>query len=142
VRVETQCTPTVDTRMQMSGGCQLDLDPATWDFIAKSNKGGDPVNVSVRATANGSCVYAPANSRAMAFAEEDVVGGLYYWQSVVVGGAAGKTGGIFRHDFGSTTANSELVYGPVAGTSSQNTCIGCHALSRDGIKMGFNSDDS
>src|SRR5262249_9677290 len=67
---------------------------------------------------------------------------LYYWQSVVTGTVAGKTGGIYRKDFGNTTAPAELIYGPGDGTTSLNVCIGCHALSRDGKKMGFNSDDS
>jgi hypothetical protein len=136
VKVVTKCTPTVDTRGQMSGGCQLDLNGMLWDFVAASNKGGDPVNVTVRGTSNGTCASAGANSVAVSFAEQDVSGGIYYWKSTV--SSAGTGGQIWRKSFGDATPEEQITgIGAIGGT-----CNGCHSLSRDGQRMTINSDDN
>jgi hypothetical protein len=135
VVINAKCTPTVDTRGTASNGCQVDLTQAMWDFIAKSNKGGDPVKVSVRGTSNGTCASPGANSVNVAFAEQDVAGGIYYWKSTV--SANGTGGQIWRKSFGDAMPEEEI-------TGSGNlggTCNGCHFLSRDGIRMTINTDD-
>jgi hypothetical protein len=136
VRIETQCNPINDTRSVATGGCGFSLDQATWNYIAQSNRAGDPLRVSVRATTDGTCA-SPSADRNMSFTEEDLNGGIYYWQSIVVGGVAGKAGGIFRYDFGTpgTAATAYL-------TPSTGFCIGCHFLSRDGTRMTYGADDA
>jgi hypothetical protein len=136
VRVETKCNPITDTRMAATGGCSYDLDQQVWDLIAQANRGGDPVTVTVRATTDGSCATG-SNSRSIAFAQEDLRGGIYYWQSIVVGAVAGKAGGIFRYDFGSRGATSQPYLTPATGR-----CVGCHFLSRDGVHMTYSDDDA
>src|SRR5262249_26214758 len=59
------------------------------------------------------------------------------WQSIVVGGVAGKAGGIFRYDFGARNSTSEPFLTPATGA-----CVGCHFLSRDGQRMTYGSDDA
>ena len=138
VRVETQCSAVTSTRNFPTGGCAYLLDQTVWDYLVLTNRGGDPINVSVRAAPqDGSCA-SRSDQRAIQFAELDLNGGIYYWQSVVQGGVAGKTGGIFRHDFGVPAAAGEPFVTP--GTS--NKCVGCHALSRDGLRMTFGTDDA
>jgi hypothetical protein len=135
VKIVTSCDPTVDTRGQMSGGCKLDLNGMIWDFVAASNKGGDPVVVTVQGS-NGSCAAAGANSVGVSFGEEDVSGGIYYWKSTV--SASGTGGQIWRKSFGDTTPEEQITgIGAIGGT-----CNGCHALSRDGQRMTINSDDN
>ena len=136
VRIETKCVPTLDTRMQMSGGCQVDLTPAMWDFIAGSNKGGDPITITVRATTDGTCASASKNASNMSITEQDIVGGLYYWKSKVT--TSGTGGDIWRKSFG-----DKLPEELISPTAINNfTCLGCHFLSRDGKRMTLSGDDA
>ena len=96
------------------------------------------MTVTVRgAPADLSCVVG-SNSRQISYGEEDLSGGIYYWQSVTQNGVAGKTGGIFRKDFGNPDPTPE----PFLTPGTQNKCVGCHYLSRDGAKMIYGSDDA
>ena len=141
VRVLTQCTPITDSKGNATNGCVYDLSQQVWDYIAQSNKGGDPVDIIVRATdANGSCVATSQTKVSISFAEEDLNGGVYYWQSVAIGAASGAAGGIFRYDFGKRGQTPEAFLAPIPGTTN-NRCIGCHFLSRDGVKMTYGNDD-
>ncbi len=135
VKINSKCKPTIDTRMQNSMGCQVDLTQAMWDFIAKSNKGGDPVKVSVRGTSDGICASPGANAVNVAFAEQDVAGGIYYWKSTV--STNGTGGQIWRKGFGDQMPEEEITGSGNLGS----TCNGCHFLSRDGIRMTINTDD-
>ena len=139
VRVETQCNPITDTRGYGTEGCSYSLDPQVWNYVAQTNRGGEPVNITVRGTdAAGSCI-GVSNTQHVSFASEDLVGGIYYWQSIVVGAVAGKAGGIFRKDFGDPTALGFPFLTPASGS---NKCYGCHFLSRDGARMTVESDDA
>lgn len=140
VRVTTKCTTqTMDTTGVASGGCELVLDPTMWDFIAKSNRGGDAVKVTVRATTDGMCATPSMNSVNMAFAEEDLNGGIFYWKSSITAGGVG--GNIWAKQFGNDIKEEQIT--GVAGTNLANaTCFGCHTLSRDGKQMLVNFDDA
>ena len=82
VRLETLCTPITNPRGTATGGCAFKLDTVDWNYVAAHNRGGDPVTVTVRgAPADLSCVVG-SNSRQISFAEADLSGGIYYWQSV------------------------------------------------------------
>ena len=121
-----------------TGGCEFKLDPTVWDFIAKSNRGGDAVKITVRATTDGMCATPSMNSVNMAFAEQDVNGGIFYWKSSITAGGVG--GNIWAKAFGNAIPEEQIT--GVAGTNLANaTCFGCHALSRDGKRMVVNFDD-
>jgi hypothetical protein len=94
------------------------------------------VAVTVRATVDGSCVASSGDRIAISFAEEDVRGGVYYWQSGVIGGELGQAGGIYSYDFGAP-APMAAPFTP----SSKESCVGCHTLSRDGARMVVGLDD-
>ena len=113
MRVLTQCTPITDSKGNATNGCVYDLSQQVWDYIAQSNRGGDPLDIIVRATdANGTCVATSQAQVAISFAEDDLNGGIYYWQSVAIGSAAGAAGGIFRYDFGKRGQTPEAFLAP------------------------------
>jgi hypothetical protein len=142
VRVLTMCSPITDSKGNGTNGCVYDLSQQVWDFIAQSNRGGDPLDIIVRATdANGTCVATSQTKVAISFAEEDLNGGIYYWQSVAVTGLQGATGGIFRYDFGVRGQTPQAFLAPTASGGTMQRCVGCHFLSRDGVKMTYGNDD-
>jgi hypothetical protein len=142
VRVETMCNPITDSKGNATNGCVYDLGQDVWDFLAQSNRGGDPVDIIVRATdASGSCVASSTAQVALSFAQEDLNGGIYYWQSITVSGLNGATGGIFRYDFGKRGQTPTAFLAPTSSGGTMQRCIGCHFLSRDGAKMSYGNDD-
>ncbi len=138
VRILDSCAAAnmpMDSRGMPSGGCVLNLVPQTWDFIAKSNRGGDPVKITVRSTPDGMCVDSGAVTASVSFAQQDVSGGIYYWKSTV--SANGTGGQVWRKEFGDGTPEEQIT-----NTGNLNgTCFGCHFLSRDGQRMTVNGDD-
>jgi hypothetical protein len=137
MRVITKCAKqTVDTEQppQPSGGCELQLDPAMWKFASDQNRGGDSLVITVRGTTDGTCANTSANQVHMAFAQDDMLGAIYYWKSTVTSNGVG--GQIWVKSFGDN--NPEQL---VTGAAFMATCNGCHALSRDGLRMVINSDD-
>ncbi|HEY3821279.1 MAG TPA: hypothetical protein VGL81_29135 [Polyangiaceae bacterium] len=145
VRVETPCNPVPAVRSAADGGieysgCGLTLPQQAWNDIANTNRDGDPVQVVVRAIpAGGSCVSVSPQSVNVMFAKDNLTGGIYYWQSVLYGQVAGTAGGIFYHDFGSFDPTPTPFW--TAG-GKQNTCVGCHTLSKDGVQMAIMQDDA
>jgi hypothetical protein len=139
VRVVTTCaTQLMDTASPApgaTGGCEYKLDSNVWDFIAKSNRGGDAVKVSVRATTDGMCATSSTNSVNIAFADQDLNGGIYYWKSTI--SSSGTGGQIWAKAFGNAMPEEQITgNGALSGT-----CYGCHSLSRDGKYMTVNQDD-
>ncbi len=115
-----------------SGGCELIVDPASWAALAAANRGGDPVSVTVRGTTDGTCA-SSSNTVHMSFAEEDLLGTLYYWKSTATSNGTG--GDIWAKTFGDSSPEALV-------TQALNaTCNGCHTLARDGSKMVVYSDD-
>jgi hypothetical protein len=140
-RVITKCsTQTLDTSQPsvQSGGCEIVLNAGLWGFLSTPNRGGPAVTVTVRGTTDGMCASTSANSVKMAFAEEDVLGAIYYWKSTI--SANGTGGQIWVKGFGDPTPEQQVT--GAAGTGAlASSCNGCHALSRDGLRMVVYSDD-
>ncbi len=140
VRVLTTCaTQLMDTASPTpgaTGGCEYKLDQNVWDFIAKSNRGGDAVKITVRATTDGMCATSSTNSVNIAFAEQDLNGGIYYWKSTV--SSSGTGGQIWAKAFGNAIPEEQITGNGMLG----GTCYGCHSLSRDGKYMTVNQDDN
>ena len=137
VRVQTLCNPVPDVRGGASKGCGLTLPQLAWNDIANANRDGDPLVVSVRATIDGSCATTSQESVRLSFAKDDLAGGIYYWQSATYGGVGGKTGGIYSHDFGTFDPTPTPFY----TSDATGTCVGCHNVSRDGVRMSLAFDD-
>ncbi len=138
VKIETMCNPITTVRGTANVGCGLTLPQQAWNDIANTNRDGDPVSITVRATpANGSCVSASQQSVKVSFAKDNLSGGIYYWQSATYGGVAGTTGGIYYHDFGTFDPTPTPFY----TSGGSGTCVGCHTLSKDGARMSLMTDD-
>ncbi len=138
-RIITKCsTQTKDTAQPSapSGGCEAIVDQATWISMEAANRAGFPVTITVRGTTDGTCASTSANSVNMSFAQEDVLGAIYYWKSTVTSNGTG--GQIWEKSFGD--ANPEKQVTGTGGALAQS-CNGCHALSRDGLRMTVYSDD-
>jgi hypothetical protein len=127
-----------------NGGCIFELSQAEWDTIARTNRNGDPVTVQVRAIGCDGTNVASSATRQIEFAQEDLVGVLYYWasQRLTIGGQAFNTGGVFRYDFGVRGQSADPVLTPNSAANPNNLCIGCHSVSRDGRQMVFMFDDN
>lgn len=123
LRIYFGCEEPVD------GGCAFTPDRSVWEAIATAARGAGPTTYTLRsARADGRVGEAPA--RTLTIAEENITGGLYYWN-------AGQ-GRIDRFEFGVRGAVAEaFLDGPRAGAA---TCIGCHALSRDGRRIAIGTD--
>ncbi|GAC1352024.1 MAG: hypothetical protein NVSMB1_10800 [Polyangiales bacterium] len=137
VKVVTKCNAVPDVRLGPSKGCGVTLPQAAWNDVAFTNRDGDPVHVTVRATADGKCISASTDKVDLKFAKEDLAGGIYYWQAGTYGGIAGTTGGIYSHDFGTFDATPTPFY----TSGATGTCVGCHNMSRDGARMALATDD-
>jgi hypothetical protein len=138
-RVITKCaTQTKDTGQppMPSGGCEVIVDQATWISMEAANRAGFPVIITVRGTTDGQCASTSTNSVRLSFAQEDVLGAIYYWKSTVSSNGTG--GQIWQKSFGDANPETQ-----VTGTSGAlaSSCNGCHALSRDGLRMTVYSDD-
>jgi len=119
VRTYTRCVTLQD-------GCVYRPTSTVWREIAETNRGLRPVTVTVRGTDDAGTAVGTSAGAALSFAREDLRGGLYYWSTTLKS--------IERWDFGSTTQTvADTVVGPADGDGT--TCVGCHALSRDGNKM-------
>jgi len=139
VRVITRCNPIANTRGIATGGCGFSLSDENWRFVTEVNRGGLPVHVTVRATPMDLSCVGTSNSRDILVATEDVPGVIYYWQAATVDGVPGKSGGIFRFDFGRTDVPPEPFL--ESSPTTANRCYGCHFLSRDGERISYGSDD-
>lgn len=109
----------------LNGGCIYLPDPQAWAWIAESHRGGAPVTWSIRGTDDLGTGVGTSTAMTMKFAPQDLTGGIYYWTT--------STGSIMRFDFASTTQTIALPFVTTAMTGG--TCVGCHALSRDGKKL-------
>ena len=141
VRILTKCaTQMMDTGQPApaaTGGCELVLDQAMWDFIAKSNRGGDAVKVTVRATTDGSVRHAVDQQRQHRRSPSRTSTAASTTGSRP-SPAPGTGGQIWAQELRRRASPEEQITG--IGTLN-GTCYGCHLLSRDGQRMTVNPDD-
>jgi hypothetical protein len=109
-----------------NGGCIYLPDQTVWHWIAETNRGGPALTVKVRATDGKGGGVGSSNGISVSFSQDDINGGLYYWTT------SGGTG-IMRFDFASTTQMQAVKF--IGTQLTGGTCVGCHALSRDGAKV-------
>jgi WD40-like Beta Propeller Repeat len=108
----------------LNGGCIYQPDATLWSWLSETNAGGDPVTWSLQGTdANGTGV-GTSGSMTVTFSNDPINGGLYYWTTTAEA--------VMRYDFGSGAGSAATEF---IGTTLENACIGCHALSHDGTKL-------
>lgn len=120
----------------VAGKCGFELDQKAYAFVAQTNA-GETVKLRVRGTdAATGAAYGEAAEIALGFSESDVEGGLYYWTVT-------SPGRVMRVDFGNPNAVPEAFLEPGknglpalrGADATEENCVGCHALSRDGTKL-------
>jgi hypothetical protein len=124
VRFYTKCNP-------VGSGCGFIPDEASWKVLVTTFKGQDAAKVTVRGTDSATLgAVGVSETRSMAVAEEDILGGLYYWNA--------SSGNIIRYDFGKANQKAKIFL--TAAEAKAAVCVGCHALSRDGKRMAVGLD--
>lgn len=115
----------------VGGGCGYAPDKTVWAILSAAGRGDDPLDTKIRGTSKaGGAGVGVSPSQSLAFGEEDIVGGIYYWNA-----AAGAT---MRYEFGVSGQKAETyMNAPKAGAA---TCVGCHVLSRDGERISLGLD--
>jgi hypothetical protein len=117
----------VYTNGSVPAGGRLQLKPAEWTSVAET-AAGSVVTIQVRAvqSANPGKLGASATAQ-LTIGSDPVLGGVYYFTPDLVT----DTGKIFRHAFGDTSGEATQFF----PTGSEQRCVGCHVLSRDGQKF-------
>lgn len=113
----------------VGGGCIYTPDAAVWDTIATAARGTGVTTYTLRGTNAGGGVGTSA-ARAITFTEENITGGLYYWNA---GG-----GSIMRYDFGIRGARPETFLDKAR--TGAGLCVGCHSLARNGTRISVGLD--
>lgn len=124
LKIYTRCNP-VST--SAGSGCVYQPDSTVWRWLSETNRGGPAVNIGLRAVDDSTtgAQVGVSSTVAMSFAHDDVNGAIYYWTT--------STTSIMRVAFGLSDAGVTQYISPSAAGGS--SCIGCHALSRDGTKL-------
>lgn len=114
----------------LGSGCVYTPDEAVWTLLSDNERGRNPVTYWIRAARRGTPGVGESVRQQITFAEEDITGGLYYWNA--------GAGAVRRYDFGLRGQSAEnYIDGPRAGAF---TCVGCHTLSRDGSRIAVGMD--
>lgn len=113
---------------QLDGGCIYKPSAVQWAWIAETNRGGANLDVQLRATDAMGTTVSTSNAIKLGFTQDDIRGALYYWTT-------SADTGIVRFDFASGNQTSGSLFLAGSTNLTDNECVGCHALSRDGTKM-------
>ncbi|AKJ03889.1 putative lipoprotein [Archangium gephyra] len=113
----------------VSRGCIYTPPQAIWDFVAETNRGGQPVRVVLRATEeSGSATVGVSEPITLLISQSALEGTLSYFST------SGGTG-LVRYDFSSPPPRSLVPLFRASNINTSVACVGCHAVSRDGKKM-------
>lgn len=130
VKVYLRCYRPSGVTLSDSTGCIYTPEDKVWKFIAESNRGGKDVRLVLRGTDDsGTASVGVSDPIAIQFARAELKGALYYWTT------KSDRVGVIRYDFAGT---GPQVAESILKASNINTgvsCIGCHALSRNGKKL-------
>jgi hypothetical protein len=131
VRVYLRCYMPTDVSLPsgVSRGCIYTPEEQVWKFLAESNRGGNQVKLTVRATDDsGNGPVSTSDPIAIQFARAEIKGALYYWTTS--GGTA-----VMRYDFAGTGPQKANPVLKASHITTSVSCVGCHALSRNGKKL-------
>jgi hypothetical protein len=127
IRVFTKC----NTIGKNKEGCGYIPDATAWKAIVLALKGDDAAKVMVRGMGSDTSKAGKSNTRDLLIAEEEIKGGLYYWDAAL--GA-----GVVRYDFGKSGQKATPFYN--AAQAKALICVGCHAMSLNGKRMAVALD--
>jgi hypothetical protein len=114
-----------------ASGCSVVPDEVIWQEISSTNAGHLPMQVSVRGLSSADPEkFGLSETRGVGVAQEQMNGGIYYWQAT-------GDGVIRRYDFGLPTPQGETYY---SGAQAGGMCVGCHTMSMKGNRIGVGLD--
>lgn len=76
----------------VGAGCAFRPEETVWRSLSEAARGRAPVSVTVRGSDPSGSGVGTSAARSISFAQEDILGGLYYWNA--------PSGQIQRYDFG------------------------------------------
>ena len=123
IRIYTPCN-------KVGSGCGYVPTAVEWKAMVAALRGQDPVKIMVRGKDQNSSTIGASSTRSMSVAEEDIQGGLYYWNAT--------PGSVVRYDFGKPNQKAKNFY--TAADAKALFCVGCHAMSLDGKRMAVGLD--
>jgi len=123
LRVYLTCTA-------LAEGCVYEPSESTWELLATAGRNDEPLQYTIRGLGGSGNAAGASGSNSLTFAGDDMLGGIYYWSA--------GAGAIMRYEFGRRGQSAET-YLNVTQTSG-TTCVGCHALSRDGNRIAVGLD--
>ncbi|MFY0567580.1 MopE-related protein [Archangium lansingense] len=113
----------------VSRGCIYTPSEQVWRFVAESNRGGQPVQLLLRGTEDsGSGTVGVSEPISLHISRSTLRGALTYFTT------ANGTG-LMRYDFGSASPGSVATLFRASNVITSVSCVGCHAVSRNGKKM-------
>ena len=122
-----------DSAEFVPGACALILSGSDFDHLAASNQGSGPVRLTVRGS-DESGTFGESDSIEIEFAAQRIDGAVYYWTT-------SNGSSIERFDFGSGQSQPET-FVKAESAVANNSCVGCHALSRQGDKIFYSLGNS
>jgi hypothetical protein len=109
-------------------GCIYTPSAEVWGFLSRTNRGGEPVRLTLRATGNDGGTVGVSEPLSIQFARTELKGALYYWTT-----SSGT--GIVRYDFAAEPGQTASMVLSRSNIQTSVSCVGCHALSRNGKKL-------
>lgn len=125
IRIYTKCNAIGKT-----GGCGYVPGAAEWKAIVGAVRGNQSAQIKIRGAQSDVAKVAESNTRSLSVSDEEIKGGLYYWNAT--------PGTIVRYDFGKTGQKAKVFY--TAAHAKALFCVGCHALSLNGKRMAVGLD--
>ena len=116
---------------QVGNGCAYAMSKAVWKAVSDAARGGDPVSYVLRGVnAQSPGSVSQSAPRQISFGEENVVGGVYYWNA--------NPGITMRYEFGKSGQAAEKYLDK--GQAGAGQCVGCHVVSRNGARIAVGLD--
>ncbi len=112
----------------LNGGCAFTPPTQFWSGLANTNRGTGPMSVTVKGSSGPNTNVAVSAPISIQFAPDDILGAIYYWTTT-------NNSAIMRFDFGLSQNGTQAQTVLAPSSATDNQCVGCHALSRDGSKM-------
>jgi hypothetical protein len=112
----------------LNGGCAFTPPAQFWSSLANTNRGTGPMSVTVKGSSGPNSSVGVSAPILIQFAPDDILGAIYYWTT-------SNNTAIMRFDFGEGAYQTQAQTFLAPSSATDNQCVGCHALSRDGSKL-------
>ena len=123
IRIYTKC-------VAIGSGCGLTPISEAWKAMVNAIKGHDSAQLTVRGADAAFASVGTSTPRVLSIAEEEIQGGLYYWNAT--------PGSVVRYEFGKPNQKATNFY--TRADAKALFCVGCHALSLNGKRMAVGLD--